>query len=94
MRRTAYKRPFLAPRRTPIGPSSVSLLSCEGSVRKLGVIPDKPVDDTQRRAQDLDLATDTPVQPKHWRIKITNNRFNAGAKCDLAHSFEQRCGRK
>ena len=40
------KQPFLAPRQTPIAPFSVWLLSCERSVLKLGVIPDKLVDHT------------------------------------------------
>jgi hypothetical protein len=40
------------------------------TVRKLGVFPDKPVDLPQRRAEDLDLTTDTPVQPKHWLVVL------------------------
>src|ERR1700730_171778 len=45
-------------------------------------------------AEDLDLASNAPIEPQHCRIEVTEDRFNACIDSDVAQGRNQNRGSK
>ena len=48
----------------------------------------------QRRAENLDLTANSPIQSKHRRIEIADDQLDASSKRNIAQCFEQYGGSK